>query len=415
MLTSAPVLRVWAPQQGKPFAFEGHPNPYLSLLFPYALQQPVLFESIVALCRVSWLLENGIDTTQDRAFLYHHGSTRDGLQKRLSSDDTAADDTTLLTVAALSTIDYSLGRHITADMYLRNMRHIVERRGGLRYESPWQVFVSSMIAAFESLWTFILANHPQPGPELPPLPSQSYLSNEIPVYANHPFPPEYTLALAKVPKAFSELAVSGVLSMQVIRIIGRIPPEIMIPQVPTGLDQTSILYKVLTDLLRLVTLAVMKMEHVLCAALIAFSVPLTYGIPLPESITPTLKICVDTYMSHLPHADEMDRNCTIWCAMVIASAVEMSSHNSDLYKGVFDQALSKYREAREWKSLERILRQFLWHDDLVRYWQLTTWKGAMDRRLTAMSSASSSPPAQSRDGRTPPSRRRAIPIDSILN
>ena len=101
---------MWAPQQGRPFAFDGHPNPYLSLLWPYALQHPVLFEGIVAMCRASWLLEHGYDTLQDRGLAYHHNNTKHSLQKRLDNPETCADDTTMLTVLALTTIDVSLTR-----------------------------------------------------------------------------------------------------------------------------------------------------------------------------------------------------------------------------------------------------------------------------------------------------------------
>lgn len=107
-LTNASDLRVWAPQQGKPFAVEGHSNPYLSLVFPYALQHAVLFESIVAMCRVSSLQAQQMAAVQDRGFVYHHANAKDALQLRLESSTTCADDVTILTLAALATIDVSL-------------------------------------------------------------------------------------------------------------------------------------------------------------------------------------------------------------------------------------------------------------------------------------------------------------------
>lgn len=99
---------MWAPQQGKPFGFDGHPNPYLSLLWPYALQHASLFEGLVAMCRASWLLEHGQSTLHDRAFAYHHNNTKYALQKRLESVDTYADDETMLTMLAVTTIDVRL-------------------------------------------------------------------------------------------------------------------------------------------------------------------------------------------------------------------------------------------------------------------------------------------------------------------
>ena len=49
-----------------------------------------------------------MDAVHDPALAYHQNSTRHGLQKRLGDLRTSADDPTLLTVAALSTIDASI-------------------------------------------------------------------------------------------------------------------------------------------------------------------------------------------------------------------------------------------------------------------------------------------------------------------
>lgn len=90
-----------------PFAFEGHSNPYISLLWPYALQDAVVFEGLIAMCRASWLLEHGQDTLHDRGYIYHHNNSRTALQKRLEDPRTCCDDTTLLSVLTLTTIDVS--------------------------------------------------------------------------------------------------------------------------------------------------------------------------------------------------------------------------------------------------------------------------------------------------------------------
>jgi hypothetical protein len=159
------VLHVWAPQQGKPFGFEGHPNPYLSLLWPFALQHAPVFEGLVAMCRASWLLEHGESTLHDRAFAYHLNNTKHALQKRLENAETGADDVTMLTVLALTTIDvsstlssntssaltmnlqYTLGEHALAEQYLHSMRQMVKMRGGTRTDTPWQMFMTSVVTA----------------------------------------------------------------------------------------------------------------------------------------------------------------------------------------------------------------------------------------------------------------------------
>ena len=162
MLMSDTVVRVWAPRHGRGFAIEGHPTPYLSLLFPYALQHAVLFESVIALSRVFSLLTLGKSILDDRAFAYHHYNTKYALQNRLNSNATCADDVTILTVACLSTIDvslfalkfrrsnnqkYTLGEHATAETYLQSMRQMVQRRGGMNTDSSWELFMTSVISA----------------------------------------------------------------------------------------------------------------------------------------------------------------------------------------------------------------------------------------------------------------------------
>jgi len=107
-LTWSAVLHEWAPQHGRGFAFDGHPNPYLSLLFPFALQHDVLFECIISLSRASWLLARGESCIHDRAFMYHHSNSLAMVRQRLMSKQECADDITILTVAGLTAIDVGI-------------------------------------------------------------------------------------------------------------------------------------------------------------------------------------------------------------------------------------------------------------------------------------------------------------------
>jgi hypothetical protein len=100
-----PVITCWAPGKGRGFDSKDHPSPYVSLVFPYALQHAVLFESIVALSRATSQLQLGTFSQHDRAFVYHHGNAKSALQTRINSSATCSDDLTVLTIACLSTID----------------------------------------------------------------------------------------------------------------------------------------------------------------------------------------------------------------------------------------------------------------------------------------------------------------------
>ena len=106
-------LQVWAPQHGRALSFEGHPTPYRSLVFPYALQHAVLFEAMIALARASWLLQERIPWQTDAALDKHRANAFAGLHLRLTSEATCADDTTILSIAALTTIDVGKESSVT--------------------------------------------------------------------------------------------------------------------------------------------------------------------------------------------------------------------------------------------------------------------------------------------------------------
>ena len=273
--------------------------------------------------------------------------------------------------------------------------------------------------SFQALWTFVLTPNLQassPAPSSPPhspSPSGSNpLQNEIPVYPSHPYSPDFCTSLSKIPQSFSNMAVSGVLSMQMVRVIGRIPRTIAdggpdSPSSPVSASSSE-LYSVLTDLLRLATLQTTRMEHLLCHGLVAYCLPLQYPKPLPEINTSSLSACIDAYMRHNPNGDQMDRKCLIWIAVMIASALDTSADRSLANSTVLDQALSRYPEARNASTLVQTLQSFLWHDDMAHQWK-ATWEMAMERRRKASPSSAGPSPASS----TP--SLRAIPLESILN
>lgn len=100
-----PDFQTWAIEHGTALHIEGHPNPYQSLVFPYSLHHAALFESMLCIARTSWLMTEGIPCQHDKALAYHRTNAFAALALRMTSEETCADDTTILTIAALSTVD----------------------------------------------------------------------------------------------------------------------------------------------------------------------------------------------------------------------------------------------------------------------------------------------------------------------
>lgn len=105
-------IQTWAIEHGRGLYIEGHPNPYQSLVFPYSLHHGGLFESMVCIARASWLLTEGIPWRQDKALAYHRANAFAALALRMTSEKTCADDTTILSIAALSTVDVSSSYYV---------------------------------------------------------------------------------------------------------------------------------------------------------------------------------------------------------------------------------------------------------------------------------------------------------------
>lgn len=244
----------------------------------------------------------------------------------------------------------------------------------------------SKFLRFDALWTFVLTSDPQTSstpstasaaPSLP-------LRNEIPVYANHPFSPDYAASISRIPTGFSNLAVSSLISVQCVRIIERMPHKPATATDQSSNHQTSTsadLHGILTDLLKLTTLSTTKMEHLLCHGLVAYCLPLQYGIPLPIGTTRTLQSCVEAYMklNFAENEERLDGKCLLWIAVVIAACLDVCADGSLRNAPVLDRILHKFPQARDWTKVEKILQTFLWHDDLAAQWY-RSWQGVLARR-----------------------------------
>ena len=247
------------------------------------------------------------------------------------------------------------------------------------------------------LWSFILSSGQQNDPPATPdaeKPSE-ILKNAIPVYANHPFPPDYTASLSRIPQGLSNLAVSSLLSMQCVRIIERIPSS---PQTSSrdshgsAVRSSAGMHSILTDLLKLTALSTTKMEHVLCHGLVAYCLPLQYGNPLPIGCTRTLQTSVDAYMklNFRENEEKLDGKCLLWIAIVIASSLDICADEDLRNAPVLERILNRFPQARNWDNVEKILRTFLWHEDLAPQWW-TTWQSVMRRRSSPPMDTGTSP------------------------
>ena len=346
-------------------------------------------------CLATWLPSQGCDTKQDRLFLYHRGNVVAKLRERLASPQYCADDCTTLTVATLGTIDYVLGAHETAVAHVDGMRQIMKLRGGLSGSSAFHHLLQINVKAFEDLWTFVTeCTTPT---EEHPNPTTMLKQGALPTYMAHPFKPEICTMMSKLPRGFCDIGLKGILSLQMIKILTSLnetPPDSAVPAVsmsypltpeclpsrsaasPSQAQALTYIREVLQDLHRLATMATTMTEHILCYGLIAYSYNLRhiyYDDSFGAFYTSVVDVLTQKCLRHSPDSEDLDRNCYLWCSVVIATTLMNISYSAKSKYLIFEHLMKKHPETREWKPLNKLMRNFFWvHEleDMVRKsWQ----------------------------------------------
>ena len=110
-LISTPDLKVVAYQQVTVQYGHYYRNEALDILFPFAMENPVHFESMIALVRQTFVKTQGGQPALDSAFLYHRGKTLSRLRKRLMEHHNQPDEACALATATMLVTDVSSARH----------------------------------------------------------------------------------------------------------------------------------------------------------------------------------------------------------------------------------------------------------------------------------------------------------------
>ncbi|ETI21111.1 hypothetical protein G647_07455 [Cladophialophora carrionii CBS 160.54] len=367
-------VQVWAPQHGTAFAFEGHTNPYLSLLWPHALKSAIYFEGLVALCRATYLAASGQSARGDRHFVWHKGNVMTKLRARLEDPQLCSDDTTILVVATLGTIDYILGDHSAACAHVSGMRQIVKIRGGFKTTSPWERLLKTNVDAYEALWSFLFAADSS-SDKSPRYDGQILQNAEFPIYMAHPFKPEVCEMLAKLPQGFCDIGLTGVLSLQMIRLLSDfsgIKAKMADSPRTGGFDTISRrkIQTTLEDLHRLATLQTTPTERFLSHGLVAYCYLLRI-IYFQDHLTgfyeTALKALADIALNQTPSHKSPDRKCFLWSNMMIGTVLQHGQVRPPGWTAVLRQFFDKYGEARQWKKLEADLKLFFLGDDIHQF------------------------------------------------
>ncbi|KIY00468.1 uncharacterized protein Z520_04153 [Fonsecaea multimorphosa CBS 102226] len=186
------------------FRLKSRDSVFMSANLSGMMQDPLITASSLALAiRIH-------DKGRSRKVVGYYRKALVLLQKRLKSDDRNSTNAILLSLIHLMAVE-SLSEDLGSPLHhLGAMRRMIQIRGELR-SSGLQGYIKDHIRSWES---FLGGVYAEPDPDQVRIFPYGSLD-----YPRHPFEPELSLALSRLPLGFIELAMSCRLSIQVIRIV----------------------------------------------------------------------------------------------------------------------------------------------------------------------------------------------------
>ncbi|RMZ76767.1 hypothetical protein DV737_g4647, partial [Chaetothyriales sp. CBS 132003] len=222
---AAPLLiwQQWAPDADLEYRRTDYNEPHRLIVFPLAMNLPVLLQSLVAMCRVFWLRAHGLIWQNDAEYLKLRGRAVALVQAKLQSAS-FADDATLLAIVCLTSIEMMASNALAVVSHARGLNLILRKRQSEKDETIASRYIKAQAKAHVTL-ARVIKN--RAGLTATRAPTSIYQTDQSPLYSTHatttypkhPYSPEICRAIATLPSGFSDLALTGVLSRECISII----------------------------------------------------------------------------------------------------------------------------------------------------------------------------------------------------
>ncbi|KAK6373472.1 uncharacterized protein PV06_06417 [Exophiala oligosperma] len=380
----------------------GPVNPHLSLLLPYALKHPILFESMIAVCRASVLLSLDRPALEDAAFIQHRGNAIAGLNTKIRTNQ-CTDDDALLTATMLMTLEYLMGNHSAVQMHCEGLEKMLQLRGPLGQEgkeTDWAKFVRHGLTGYKALGSFVTGRPPDIPPESIGYLKETFeeLSLDKPLaYPEPPFDPDLCTILSRLPPGLSDVCLKCRISVQMIMMLGAVAGATTLLGTKSLLDgvsvplsssddclfdvrrQQSMVQALLSSLQRMSLTSVVPVELSLTSGLISYMFQLRSLTPLNLFYDPILRRFIATLPAQPKPTCVEEQHAFIWASMAVAGVLALRVAPMPSSHAVFDHVLDLFPEARDWRRLNKILCGFFWTNDIGAHWK-TVWEAAMRRR-----------------------------------
>jgi Fungal specific transcription factor domain len=345
----------------------------MTLLYPFMLQNSILFESIIALCRASILICVGKTAMDDRALVHHRSRAIKGVSQSLSTTK-ATNDGVLLSVAMLLTMEYLLGNNAAVAAHRKGLQRMIDMRPDLNDGTPWNTFVKSGLDAYKSLGSFVTGEPPEVSAD-----SHGYIHETFAglwldkpiVYPSLPFSPDLCTVLSRLPSGFSELCLSGRLSTQVMQVLASLSATTTSSD-SEGFDDTRLdaeIQAMLSALQRLSLMRIASTEKHLTCGLVAYTFQLRRLRALNLFHDPTLKSFIQLIPTQEKPDSIREQQCMVWISVAVAGALNLRTIRMPGTHLILDKVFELYPAMSDWSTMETTLKSFFWTPSILNHWK----------------------------------------------
>lgn len=346
-------------------------DPHISLLLPFIMQKPPLYEAMLATCQASISLSCGVSAYGDEFFMLHRGRAMAGLRKQLEKD---VDDSAILAVTMLITCDYLTGDIRAVEGHSKALQRMADVRtqmklGQQSVESTWDKFVQHGLEGYKSICVLATGKRNDTGIGLPELEEEVSPFKPL-VYPQPPFNPEQCEEWTKLPEGFLKLVLTSQLSTQLIAIILAISD--LKPKASLGLFKLMKLIEPVQAAIQRFSQHVESthLERCIAAGLLAYS----FQFPRPQAANmfhdPPMRGIIR--LLNIAHRSQSvtEQKAMIWVHMAVEGFLAARPVRLSGGPDVFQNAMLRYRPLRAWDQLVLVLEQFFFTPDLLDGWKI---------------------------------------------
>jgi hypothetical protein len=379
-------------------------HPAISVVFPMSMQDPDLFKCLLvgAQSLHDWR-RDPFHVNRSHEMLKLQNEAILSVRKRLSAPQALLDDGVLIAITHLMVADLCRRDLLSLKAHLKGARQIMSLRGGLG-NSPAHLAVRAIVTMVE--FYIALGQYLHISPDDP----TSIPKRQI-EFVQHPFPPDICRDVAKLPIGLAEVALTGHLSVQCIKLLAEVASWVPLAsgattsteQAVNSQDRYCRLFAEPRECSRNAIMLLLDLrrsglppglEHVICLGL-AIAVRHVSGENRTNIFDTASLAALTKGVKAIDSPSVADSEVIIWISLLVNWRTQ-SAKPIPRANELLDYVLESFPAARTWKKVSIICRKFWWFERFQSDWE-ECWRRGIDRQQQRSLTDSGSRAVQSRE------------------